>query len=175
MISSGSPILRAISIGERAARLPRFEPEQRPDVLHVERHRAVADAARRCWRSISGSSSGVGDDAEAAPLLQLFQQRLGDRAADDRLGARSRTRRSGPASAPAAPRRMFFMFSRCELYVLRSLSIDCSSPMSMNRSSNRPHLRVLGGRDREILSAACTGAARPFSDKRTCLPRSGPK
>ena len=39
---------------------------------------------------------------------------------------------------PAAPRRMFFMFSRCELYVLRSLSIDCSSPMSMNRSSNRP-------------------------------------
>ena len=40
----GQPDLPGDLDRERAARLARFEPEQRPDVLHVERHRAVEDA-----------------------------------------------------------------------------------------------------------------------------------
>ena len=34
----------------------------------------------------------------------------------------------------------FFMFTRCELYVLKSFSRDCSSPMSMSILWNIPNL-----------------------------------
>ena len=72
--------------GERAARLAGFEPEKRPDVLHVESHRAVEDAL--CVARVVFDVRIVGGDhSETSLRFQLFEYRFGDRSADDRLGA----------------------------------------------------------------------------------------
>ena len=73
--------------GERTARLAHFQPEQRPDVLHVEHHRAVGDALHR--RGVILDIGVVGrDHAVTPPAEQTLEDRLGDGPADDRLGSR---------------------------------------------------------------------------------------
>ena len=73
--------------GKRTARLARLQLEERPDVLHVEQHRTVGNPLR--IRRIVFDIGVVGRDDAVAPLLQqAFENRLGNRPADDRLGAR---------------------------------------------------------------------------------------
>ena len=73
---------------KRTTRFAHFEAEQRTDILHVEHHCAILDALV-IRRKVFDIRVVRCDYAIRTTLDQLFENRLGNRTAHNRLGTRT--------------------------------------------------------------------------------------
>ena len=169
----------------RRRRRRAVEPEPLGDLQRVRRARpAERDPVERLVRLGIEAGRGVRDAVgRARPLLQLGvvrrhdrqprlrgeprEQRLRERRALDRVGARRRARRAARASARSRARGSRRGCAGAPEKVDRLISIDCSSPMSASTSSKTGSAASrAGGRSPDW----CSSAARPSVFSATVLP-----